>query len=136
MPLSYDLAPFQISRAEIVKFFRWYFGWNNDTKRTFRNKLTFSKNILLNVLQNWGHTNPPFAYPWRLNRLDSSVFFFKWVYMKTFLFSIFFSGSTVAPGGGGCDNKAYDPEETSEGSSIASCAHSPHLNGKKVRKIS
>jgi hypothetical protein len=41
------------------------------------------------------------------------------------------SGSTVAPGGGGCDNKAYDPEETSEGSSIASCAHSPHLNGKK-----
>ena len=55
--------------------------------------------------------------------------------MKTFLFSIF-SGSTVAPGGGGCDNKAYDPEETSEGSSIASCAHSPHLNGKKVNKIS
>ena len=55
--------------------------------------------------------------------------------MKTFLFSTFFSGSTVAPGGGGCDNKAYDPEETSEGSSIASCAHSPHLNGKKVRQI-
>ena len=55
--------------------------------------------------------------------------------MKTFLF-YFFSGSTVAPGGGGCDNKAYDPEETSEGSSIASCAHSPHLNGKKVNKIS
>merc|ERR1712008_435015 len=24
------------------------------------------------------------------------------------------NGSTVAPGGGGCDNKAYDPEETSE----------------------
>ena len=55
--------------------------------------------------------------------------------MKTFLFSIFFSGSTVAPGGGGCDNKAYDPEETSEGSSIASCSHSPRLNGKKVRKF-
>ena len=35
MPLSYDLTPFQISRAEIVKFFRWYFGRNNDTKRTF-----------------------------------------------------------------------------------------------------
>ena len=41
----------------------------------------------------------------------------------------------MAPGGGGCDNKAYDPEETSEGSSIASCSHSPHLNGKKVKKI-
>ena len=39
----------------------------------------------------------------------------------------------MAPGGGGCDNKAYDPEETSEGSSIASCSHSPRLNGKKVR---
>ena len=35
VPLSYDLTPFQISRAEIVKFFRWYFGRNDDTKRTF-----------------------------------------------------------------------------------------------------
>ena len=51
-------------------------------------------------------------------------------------FFYFSSGSTVAPGGGGCDNKAYDPEETSEGSSIASCSHSPRLNGKKVRQIS
>ena len=32
MPLSYDLTPFQISRAEIVKFFRWYFGRNDDTQ--------------------------------------------------------------------------------------------------------
>merc|ERR1712107_622160 len=40
------------------------------------------------------------------------------------------SGSTVAPGGGGCENKAYDPEETSEGSSIPSSTPSPKLNGK------
>ena len=35
MPLSYDLTPFQISRAKIVKFFRWYFGPNDDTKGYF-----------------------------------------------------------------------------------------------------
>ena len=29
------------SRAEFVKFFRWYFGPNDDTKRTFWNWLTF-----------------------------------------------------------------------------------------------
>ena len=28
------------TRAEFVKFFRWYFGPNDDTKRTFWNELT------------------------------------------------------------------------------------------------
>ena len=30
------------SRAESVNFFRWYFGSNDDTKRTFWNWLTFN----------------------------------------------------------------------------------------------
>ena len=30
------------ARAEILKKFRWYFGQNDDTKRTFWNKLDFS----------------------------------------------------------------------------------------------
>ena len=28
---------FSEARAEILKIFRWYFGGNDDTKRTFRN---------------------------------------------------------------------------------------------------
>ena len=43
---------FSDSRAEIFKFFRWYFGPNNDTKRTFWNKLTWNK--LLFSLENSG----------------------------------------------------------------------------------
>ena len=43
MPLFCWFDHFSNSRAEIVKFFRWYFGQNDDTKRTFWNKLTFKK---------------------------------------------------------------------------------------------
>ena len=35
VPLSYDLTPFQIFRAEIINFFCWYFGRNDDTKGHF-----------------------------------------------------------------------------------------------------
>ena len=41
MALFCWFAHFSNSRAEIVKFFRWYFGRNDGTKRTFWNKLTF-----------------------------------------------------------------------------------------------
>ena len=42
MPLFCWFHHFLDSRAEIVKFFRWYFGRNDDTKRTFWNWLTFT----------------------------------------------------------------------------------------------
>ena len=42
MPLFSWFCNFLDSRAEIVKFFRWYFGRNDDTKRTFWNQLAFS----------------------------------------------------------------------------------------------
>ena len=37
-----DLRISALARTEIFKKFRWYFGQNDDTKRTFWNKLDFS----------------------------------------------------------------------------------------------
>ena len=50
MPLSYDLTPFQILGQKFVKFFPWYFGPNDDTKRTFWNELTY-KNTKSRIAQ-------------------------------------------------------------------------------------
>jgi hypothetical protein len=43
---------FSGSRAEIFKNFCWYFGPNDDTKRTFWNKLTFNNNLTDNLMDN------------------------------------------------------------------------------------
>ena len=48
---------FSNSRAGFVKFFRWCFGPNHDTKRTFWNQLTFSTGEYL-VVNFWR------KFPW------------------------------------------------------------------------
>ena len=42
---------FSNSRAEFVKFFRWYFGPKDDTKMTFWNYLTFTMSYLANCIR-------------------------------------------------------------------------------------
>ena len=36
------IEPLLEARAEILKNFRWFFGRNDETKRTFQNLLTFT----------------------------------------------------------------------------------------------
>ena len=44
---------FSDPRVGIFKFFCWYFGPNDDTKRTFWNKLTFSKVVSIICPSGW-----------------------------------------------------------------------------------
>ena len=69
MPLFCWFDHFSNSRAEIVKFFCWYFGRNDDTKRTFWNQLTF-RIITRNLQEKWENNN--FLFIWLLMNLQIS----------------------------------------------------------------